>query len=158
MTDSTQSSTSSTCPSLSKEGSDRPGSGRSEGRERLGLVSGASRKRPRGLWEVHDQPPATRWRKSEVDAQDQAPDFQTMSSVEMNDYVRWWRKMHAKTWQSGGSSSASSQTANRSHSAMVIDDEGFRPSESAGTGLRNAMRMQLRGLGSTPAGQAQSHG
>merc|ERR1712060_304530 len=41
--------------------------------------------------------------------QDQAPDFASMSSTEMNDYVRWWRKMHALTWRSDNVGALSSQ-------------------------------------------------
>lgn len=37
---------------------------------------------------------------------DPPPEFEKMSSEEMNSYVRWWRKMHALTWKGGAGSRA----------------------------------------------------
>lgn len=67
-----------------------------------GGVRRRGRKR-KGWWEP--PPDAKKLRQQ----QDQAPDFASMSSTEMNDYVRWWRKMHALTWRSGNAGAPSSR-------------------------------------------------
>mmetsp|Transcript_80222 Transcript_80222/g.227143 ORF Transcript_80222/g.227143 Transcript_80222/m.227143 type:complete len:315 (+) Transcript_80222:114-1058(+) len=67
-----------------------------------GEVRRRGRKR-KGWWE----PP--QGAKKLRQQQDRAPDFPSMSSMEMNDYVRWWRKMHALTWRRGLAGAPSSR-------------------------------------------------
>eukprot|EP00438_Fugacium_kawagutii_P015086 Skav214577 [mRNA] locus=scaffold57:171894:176728:+ [translate_table: standard] len=50
--------------------------------------------------EGEDQPSSLKSRKKSSDMDvESVPDFERMSSVEMTNYVQWWRKMHAINWQ-----------------------------------------------------------
>lgn len=55
------------------------------------------RKKRRG----HREAPPIRKERRKLQQQDpiQVPDLQSMSPAEMNDYIRWWRKMHLLTWK-----------------------------------------------------------